>query len=233
MVPLDGTGELDYVDCVVDEMLPALDGLAGYADFCCDDGLFEHQSVTRMLGAARDLGIPTRVHADGWAAAEGWRTAVEFGASSADHLTFTSDDEIAQVGSTETVATLLPMAEMIYMTGKRANAAALIAHEVPVAIATDYCSSIGSSSLTTTVGIAVPWFAITPAQAVVGATLNAAYSLGLGHDRGSLDPGKRGDLTVLDVPHPNDIYLSLGSRLVSTVLIGGRVQFTSQPLFRA
>ncbi|MGP0048607.1 MAG: amidohydrolase family protein [Solirubrobacteraceae bacterium] len=225
MVPLDAPDEDAYVDRVLVEMLPVLDGLAGYADFCCDGGLFEHRNVTRMLDAARALEIRTRVHADGWAAAGGWRTAVEYGASSADHLTFTSDDEIAEVGSTDTIATLLPIAEMIYMTERRANAAALISHEVPVAIATDYCSSIGCSSLTTTLGIAVPWFSITPSQSIVGATLNAAYGLGLGHDRGSLDPGKRGDLTILDVPHPNDIYLALGARLVDAVVIGGRVEF--------
>jgi imidazolonepropionase len=178
------------------------------------------------MSAARDRGLGIRVHADGWGAADGWRTAVKYGAASADHLTFTSDAEIAEVGTADTIATLLPVAEMIYMTERRANARAFIERDVPVAIATDYCSSIGSSSLATTIGIAVPWFAITPAEAIVGATLNAAYGLGLGADRGSLDDGKRGDLTILATSHPNDVYLALGAALVSAVVIAGEVAWS-------
>ena len=223
MLPADASDETEYVDTVVDEMLPRIDGLASFADFCCDADLFTAQSIARMLEHANRRGLPTRIHADGWGAADGWRTAVRYGAASADHLTFTSDAEIAEVGCANTIATLLPVAEMIYMTERRANARAFIAHDVPVAIATDYCSSIGASSLATTIGIAVPWFGITPAEAIVGATLNAAYGLGLGADRGSLDPGKRGDLTILDATHPNDLYLSLGAPLVEAVAIAGEI----------
>ena len=223
MVPPEPGDEAAFVETVVTEMLPHLDGLAEFADFCCDSDLFEHANVARMLGEARAQGLPTRVHADGWGPAGGWRTAVEFGAASADHLTFTSEAEIAEVGSTDTIATLLPVAELIYMTERRANARALIEHEVAVAIATDFCSSIGSSSLVTTIGLAVPWFGLTPAEAIVGATLNAAYGLGLARDRGSLDIGKRGDVTILSATHPNDVYLAIGSPLVDTVVIGGEV----------
>jgi imidazolonepropionase len=223
MVPPEPGDESAFVETVVTEMLPALDGLADFADFCCDADLFEPDNVARMLGAARARGIPTRVHADGWGPAGGWRTAVEHGAASADHLTFTSDAEIAEVGSTDTIATLLPVAELIYMTERRANARALIEHDVAVAIATDFCSSIGASSLVTTIGLAVPWFGLTPGEAIVGATLNAAYGLGLGADRGSLDLGKRGDLTILGVSHPNDVYLAIGSPLVDTVVIAGEI----------
>jgi imidazolonepropionase len=223
MVPADETDADAYMESVVSEMLPqvAADGLAEFADVSCDAGLFDPHLVAKLLERAAALGIPTRVHADGWAAAEGWQTAAHHGAVAADHLTFTPDDEIAEVGACETIATLLPLAELIYMTERRANARAFIDAGVPVAIATDYCSSLGSSSLATTIGIAAPWFAITPAEAIVGATLNAAYSLRLGSDRGSLDVGKRGDLTVLDVPHPNDVYLAAGRPLVAGVVIAG------------
>jgi imidazolonepropionase len=172
--------------------------------------------------------MPSRVHADGWAAADGWRVAVAGGAVAADHLTYTADEDILEVGRTDTIATLLPIAELVYLCDRRANARLLIQQGVPVAIATDYCSTIHSTSLVATIGFAVPWFGITPSEAVVGATLNAAYSLCLGHDRGSIDVGKRGDLTVIDCLHPNEIFLGVGSPLSATVIIDGRVVWNAR-----
>ena len=72
--------------------------------------------------------------------------------------------EIREVGATDTIAVLLPQAELVYMTERRANARLLIEQEVPVAIATDYCSSIHATSLPTTIGIAAPWFSLTPGR---------------------------------------------------------------------
>ena len=142
---------------------------------------------------------------------------------SAEHLTYTPDAEIRAVGATDTIAVLLPQAELVYMTERRANARLLIDEQVPVAIATDYCSSIHATSLTTTLGVAAPWFHMTAAEVIVGATLNAAYALQLQDDRGSIEPGKRGDLTVLDVEHPNELSLAVGQNVVSSVVLAGAI----------
>ena len=114
------------------------------------------------------------------------------------------------------------------MTDRRANARLLIEHAVPVAIATDYCSSIHATSLATTLGLAAPWFRMTPAETIVGATLNAAYALRAEADRGSIDAGKRGDLTVLAVPHPDELCLAVGQNVVSDVIIGGAVRHSNR-----
>src|SRR5207302_10901616 len=110
-----------------------------------------------MFERSRTRGLRTRCHADAWAISEGWRTAVAGGAVSAEHLTYTPDDEIREVGETDTIAVLLPQAELIYMTDRRANARLFIEAGVPVAVATDYCSSIHATSLPVTLGIAAPW----------------------------------------------------------------------------
>ena len=152
------------------------------------------------------------------------------GALSAEHLTYTPDEEIAAVGDTDTVAVLLPQAELVYMTDRRANARLFIDTGVPVAIATDYCSSIHATSLTGTIALAAPWFRITPGEAIVGTTLNAAYALAAAGDRGSIDPGKRGDLTILSVDHPEELCLAAGQDVVSEVVIGGEVVHAAAPL---
>lgn len=207
------------------ETLPAVidQGIARFHDITCESGLFTPEQAATMFEGSRQRGMPTKAHADAWASSQGWQTAVAGGALSAEHLTYTPDEEIQTVGSTETIAVLLPQAELVYMTARRANARLLIDHEVAVAIATDYCSSIHATSLTTTLGIASPWFRMTAGEVIVGGTLNAAYALRLEHDRGSVQVGKRGDLTVLDIEHPEELALAVGQSVVSDVVIGGKV----------
>ncbi len=217
--------EADAYTADVLAMLPRVitQGVAAFHDITCEQGLFTPAQALRLFHRSRELGIPTKAHADAWNSSEGWRTAVAGGAVSAEHLTYTPDDEIRAVGETDTVAVLLPQAELIYLTDRRANARLFVDQGVPVAVATDYCSSIHATSLAATIAFAAPWFRLTPSEAIVAGTLNAAYALRLNHDRGSIDPGKRGDLTVLSVDHPGELCLTVGQDVVSEVIIGGEV----------
>ena len=216
----------DYTDLIDHEMLPAVlaQGLAEFQDVTVEDGLFTPEQALRLMARSHEVGLPVRVHADAWKTSQGWQTAVQGRAISAEHLTYTPDEEILAVGTTDTVAVLLPIAELIYMTDRRANARLFIEQQVPVAISTDYCSSIHATSLLNTLATAAPWFRMTPGEVLVGATLNAAYSLGRQTDRGSLDVGKRGDVLVLDCPHPDEICLAAGAPVLQdTVIAGTRV----------
>ncbi|HWF35514.1 MAG TPA: imidazolonepropionase [Solirubrobacteraceae bacterium] len=219
-----GTEADAYVAEVLALLPRAIDqGICAFHDITCEDGLFTPAQAGRLFARSRELGIATKAHSDAWASSQGWRTAVAGGAVSAEHLTYTPDEEIREVGETDTIAVLLPHAELVYMTDRRANARLFIDERVPVAVATDYCSSIHATSLAATVGLAAPWFRLTPGEAIVAATLNAAYALQLEADRGSLDPGKRGDLTVLAVGHPDELCLAVGQGVVADVVVAGEV----------
>jgi imidazolonepropionase len=224
----------EEAEAYTDEVLVMLErvaaqGLADFHDITCEAGLFTPEQARRMLRRSDELGILTRMHSDAWASSQGWKTAVTGGAVSAEHLTYTPDEEIRGAGQTDTVAVLLPQAELVYMTDRRANARLFIDTGVPLAIATDYCSSIHATSLTGTIALAAPWFRITPGEAIVGATLNAAYALRAADDRGSIDPGKRGDLTILSVDHPEELCLAAGQDVISEVVIGGDVVHSVAP----
>lgn len=224
--PVVGTDPAQvYTDLVAGPMTDAVaaQGIAHFQDVTVEDGLFTPDQALSIMERSRAVGLPVRVHADAWKPSQGWRTAVAGGAISADHLTYTSDAEIDEVGECETVAVVLPVAELIYMTDRRANARRLIDQGVPVAVSTDYCSSIHATSLLATMTMAAPWFGITPAEAIVGCTLNAAYSLGTADRCGSLDVGKRGDLLVLDCPHPHELFLGLADQMLDTVVVGGQI----------
>jgi len=225
-VPPGGTPE-EFSNLVAQEMLPAVveQGIAEFHDLVCENGEFEAGLAAQLLGRSRELGMPTRVHADASSRSEGWRTAVDGGATTADHLTYTAVEDVRAVGETTTIAVLLPVAEQIYLDTQTAPARALIESNVPVAIASDYCSSIHVASPLLAMATATWRFRMTLAEALVASTLNASYSLRRGHDRGSLDPGKRGDVVVLDVEHPDEIAISPGTPLVRQVISGGRLVF--------
>ncbi len=127
------------------EMLEAVvaAGLADFHDVTCEAGLFTPEQARRLLRALPRAGHrrPARTPTPGRARGAG-RPRSPAARVSAEHLTYTPDEEIRAVGDTDTVAVLLPQAELVYMTDRRANARLFIDTGVPVAIATDYCSSI-------------------------------------------------------------------------------------------
>ncbi len=225
IAPQDGRSTGAFIESVRHEMLPAVmeQGIAESQDLSCEEGDFSAAQAKELIECSRALGLPVRVHADASSDSRGWRTAVEGGALSADHLTYTPDAEIKAVGSARTVAVLLPTAEQFYLDEHKANARLFIENKVPVAVATDYCSSFQATSLPLTIAQAYSWFRMTPAEALVGATLNAAYALGKNHDRGSLDVGKRGDVTLFTCGHPHELGTAIGAPLVDTAISQGRV----------
>jgi len=231
IAPQDGPGPDAYARLVREEMLPAViaQGIAAFHDLSCEEGDFPHPLAMQLLEDSRSRGMPTRVHADASSPSLGWRTAAAGGALAADHLTYTPDDEIRSVGATETIAVLLPMAEQFYLDERKANARLFIENGVPLAIGTDYCSSFQATSLTLSISQACSWFRLTPAEAIVAATLNSAYVLKKNRDRGSLDLGKRGDLTILACAHPNELGTRVGAPLVRYVISQGRIIHDGAP----
>ncbi len=223
--PHDGLSPTEFARLVREEMLPAVreQGIAEFHDLSCEAGDFEADEAALLIEAAAQSGLRSRVHADASSPSGGWRVAVEGGAIAADHLTYTPREEIMAIGSTETIAVLLPIAEQFYLDDRRANARAFIECGVPVGIATDFCSSFQATSLILSISLACSWFRITPAEAIVGATLNAAHVLGRATDRGSLDVGKRGDLVILDCPKADCVGTRIGAPLVDTVVSSGRI----------
>lgn len=215
----------DYVALVEREMLPAVveQGIAAFNDVTCEAGVFDLAQCRRMMATAQRLGLPNKVHADAFADSGGWRLAVEARAVSADHLTFTPDDDIADVGGCDTVAVLLPVAELMYRCERRASARLLRDCEVPLAIATDYCASLGVVASLTGLVLAAPWFGLTPEEVLVGATLNAAYALGVAGTCGSLDVGKQGDLVFLRGPRLATAFWRMGAGEPTRVVKSGVV----------
>jgi imidazolonepropionase len=214
-----------YVEILVSEMIPevARRSLATFADVFCEEGVFTVAESRRVLEAARAAGLALRLHADelGWTG--GAELAGALGARSADHLLFVSEAGMSALAASGCAATLLPSAAFYLRLGRYAPARALVQAGVPVALATDGNPGGGlSPSLPFAMTIACFAMGLSLEEALTAATLNAAYSLGLDAERGSLEAGKRADLVILRSARLLDL-VRVGIPAVQTVVKDGQV----------
>ncbi len=231
-VPPEFAGDADaYIDHIIDEILPAAagQGLADAVDAYCESIAFDARQVERLFTRARDFDLRVKLHADQLSDGGGAELAARFGALSADHLEYTSADGVRALAESGTAAVLLPGAYLTLNETRQPPVAELRGSGVPVAIATD-CNP-GTSPLCSihfAMGLGSRLFGLTPEECLAGVTREAARALGLGHDRGTLETGKRADIAVWDLDHPRDLTYWLGTHPLSDLLIAGR-SFSPNP----
>jgi imidazolonepropionase len=239
-IPAEYQGHADeYVDRVVEQMLPAVAGQAqrgsvsrrnrvpGVSIFCdvfCEDGAFTLEQSRRILEAAKALGFGLKIHVDEFKPLGGTRLAVELGAVSADHLVCTPPDEVELLARSGTIAVALPGTPFGLGHREYTPAREIIKAGGAVALATD-CNpgTCWCESMQFVIALACRYMSMTLAEAISAATINAAHALGLGDEVGSLEPGKRADLAVLDAPSYTHLGYRFGTNLVRAVIAGGQV----------
>ncbi|KZE90455.1 Imidazolonepropionase [Geobacillus stearothermophilus] len=214
-----------YVRLVIDEMIPeaARLGLAEFNDVFCERGVFTPDQARLILEAGKEHGLTPKIHADEIEPYGGAELAAEVGAISADHLLRASDEGIRRMADGGVIGVLLPGTAFFLMT-QAADARRLIDAGVPVALATD-CNP-GSSptvSLPLVMSLACLHMRMTPAEALAAATINAAHAIGRAHMIGSLEPGKKADLVVFNVPNYVQIMYYYGVNHAETVIKDGKV----------
>jgi imidazolonepropionase len=214
-----------YVDRLVLEMIPtvAARGLAAFADVFCEQGVFSVEESRRILLAARERGMKLRIHADELAATGGAELAAELGARSADHLVHVSPAGMRALAISGCVATLLPTAAFYLRLGRFAPARELIAAGAAIALASDVNPGGGlSPSLPFAMTLACFGMGLSLEEALSAVTVNAACSLDLSDEVGSIEVGKRADLVLLRSSRLLDL-LRVGVPAIRAVVKDGRV----------
>lgn len=219
----------DYVDLVIGEMLPAVAGckLAEYCDVFCEPKIFNATAALRILGAARQLGLGIRVHADQLSRSGAAEVAAEAGAATADHLEQIDVKGIEALRRAQVQPVLLPAS--VYTLGSKrfAPARAMIDAGLAVVLATDF--NPGSSptpSMPFILSLACTQTRMTPAEALTAATINAAYSLGRGDMIGSLEPGKQADFVIHDCRDYREIPYFAGIEPALETFVRGRMVYS-------
>jgi imidazolonepropionase len=219
--------EDDYVDFLLAEVVPevAARGLAEFCDVFCEQNVFSVAQSRRLLTKAMESGLKPKLHADEIVRLGGAELATEIGAVSADHLLHASDEGLRAMAAAGVVATLLP-ATAFSLREPYARGRFMIDAGGAVALATDFNpGSCFSESIPLVAALAALYMSLTPEEIVTALTINAAAALDRAALIGSLDPGKQGDVVILENPSYRFIPYHLGVSTVEKVIKKGVLVF--------
>lgn len=223
-VPTEYKGRTaDYVDFLVEKMLPAFKDLAVFCDVFCEKNVFEIEDSRRLLQAARELGYELKLHADEIVTLGGAELAGELKAVSADHLLHVSDEGIRKMAENDVVATLLPLTAFA-LKEPFAPARKFIDAGCAVALATDLNpGSCFSGSIPLTIALACIHMNMSIEETITALTLNGAAAVKMADKTGSLEKGKRGDVVILEFDNINYLPYYVGMNCVHTTIHNGRI----------
>ncbi len=212
-----------YLDevCLPGLRRAAAEGLVDAVDGFCEGIAFSVASMRKVFDEARRLGLPVKLHAEQLSHLGGTKLAADYGALSADHVEYATDDDAAALARSGTVAVLLPGAFYAIRETQVPPVAAFRAHGVPMALATD-CNP-GTSPLTSlllTMNMGCTFFRLTVEEALRGVTVNAARALGLS-DCGRIAPGLRADLAIWNAGSPAELAYRFGFNPLHARIFGG------------
>ncbi|MDP6480000.1 MAG: imidazolonepropionase [Phycisphaerales bacterium] len=223
--------QADFVDHVIEDTLPAVvDEFPGITcDAYLETAAWSLDDTRRLFARAIELGCPVRLHTDQFNSLGGVPMAIEMGARSVDHLETITQPDIASLGSSDTIAVLLP-ASGFHLDGRYAPGRRLIDAGAAVAIATNFNpGSAPTPSMPLTIALACRRCGLSPAEAITAAIWNAAVVLGIDNEAGSLEVGKRANVQVIDERDPRAIAWEFGSVPPPIVLLDGQpVQFLAE-----
>ena len=225
-VPPEAQGDkAGYLETVCAEMLPAIaaEKLADAVDGFCEGIAFSTEEIARVFDAAKVHGLPVKLHAEQLSDLGGAALAARYGALSADHLEYLSEDGVKAMAKAGTVAVLLPGAFYFIRETKVPPVNLLRQHGVPIALATD-CNP-GTSPMTSlllTMNLAATLFRMSVDECLLAITRNGAKALGLGDEIGTLEAGKRADFCLWDIEDPAELVYRIGFNPLHKRIRGGQ-----------
>ncbi len=224
-----------YTDLVCAEMLPTVHRWwtahlptrpLPFVDVFCETGAFSLEQSRKILETAKSLGFPLKIHADEFDNLGGASLAAALGAVSADHLVKTSPADIAALAGSGTVAVALPCTPFGLAEGDYTPAQAILEAGGLLALASDLNPGTAwGGNMQFTISLACRYLHLTPAQAIVAATLNAAAAIQRADTIGSLEPGKQADVLIFNVSDYRHLGYRFGTNLVQTVIKRGEIVF--------
>ena len=214
----------DYVRFVSEELIPEVAslGLAQYCDVFCDDHAFSAEEAYVLLTAAVRNGLGLRVHAEQFRSGTGAVMASMLGAATADHLEAIEDEDLFHLWTAGTQPVLLPGSVFALSRTQYPPARKMIEAGLAIVLATDF--NPGSSpvpSMPFILSLACLQMGLSPAEALTAATINAAHSLGLATEIGSLEAGKQADFVIHEFADYRELAYFIAAPMRPRIFIAG------------
>ncbi len=218
-------GRAEYVRWVAEELIPevAAAGLARYCDAFCDDHAFTVDETRVVLESAKRHGLGLRIHAEQFRPGTGAALAAELGAATADHLETVTDDVLTLLREAGVQPVLLPGSVFALSRTQYPPARKMVEAGLAIVLATDF--NPGSSpvaSMPFMLSLACLEMRLTPAEALTAATINAAWSLGLGDQVGSIEAGKQADFLIHEFTDYRELAYFVAAPARPRVFVAGR-----------
>ncbi len=203
----------DYIDTLVRDSLPevARRGLARFCDVFCEPGFFSVAESGRLLKAAARLGLGTKIHADEFHRLGGARLAARLHVASADHLLAATPRDLEALAAARVPAVLLPVTPFASMAPRPGVGREMAAAGLAVALGSDLSPNSWVESMGIVLSHAVYGARLTPAEAIVGATVNAAHAVGLDGVAGTVQVGRDADFSVYPTRSVEEIPYRIGA----------------------
>lgn len=220
----EGCGVDEYVEAVVEEQLPAVanQGIADFCDVFCEKDVFSVEHSRRVLTAGLEYGLAPKVHAEEFTRLGGAQLAADLGAASADHLLHATDEDIDALVDAGVTPVALPGTAFSLGAGY-ADARSFLDAGAPIALATDFNPNCYSQTMGFAVALGCVGMRMTPAEALIAGTRNAARALDCEDGTGTLTEGAPADAVLLDAPSHVYVPYNFGVNTVGCVVKAGEV----------
>jgi imidazolonepropionase len=214
-----------YIDSIINDMLPviAAEKLADYIDVFCETGFFSPEEMETICKAGMRYGLKPKLHINQLNSIGGMEAAIKLNALSVDHLETMTDNDIALLGNSSVIGTLLPTAAF-FLRMNYQPARQLVDHNCAIALASDYNpGSSPSGNMNFVVALSCIQMKMLPEEAINAATINGAYAMEVQNELGSISIGKKANL-IFTKPIPSLAYLpyAFGDNLIDKVMVGGQ-----------
>jgi imidazolonepropionase len=222
----EAAGAAEYVDFLVEDVLPEAARIAEAADVFLERGAFGVDDARRYLTACAAHGLELRLHGDQFTESGAIPLAIELGARSVDHLESTGRAGIAALAASDVVGVLLP-ASALFLARPMPPARALVDAGAAIALATDFNpGSAFCESLPLVCSLACTQLGLSPSEALAACTVNAAHVLSRAGRKGRLAPGYDADVVLVDADDWRHLAYHLGGPVIHTVVQAGRIAWS-------
>lgn len=226
-IPKEMSGD-EYVDIVIDEMIPMAKTRAQFCDVFCEKGFFTIDQSKRILEAGKKTGLTPKIHADELVDSNGGMLAAEVGAISAEHLLKTNKESMREMAAKNVIGVMLPGTPFSLMMKEYAPARKMIDLGVPIALATDLNPNCYVENMQFMMQLGCFKMNMTPAEALTAATFNAACAIKQQDRIGSLELGKQADVLILSISNYQMIPYHFGINHASMVIKKGEIVRSSK-----